>query len=125
MTRTIYIGKPSKKEIKYYNLVLNAQLTCIGYSYPGISCNDLDAIARSALQGKHFIHGLGHGVGKKVHQNPKISPNSRDYLKKGIVITIEPGIYFKNKLGIRIEDTIYIGNKPIILTKSTKKLILI
>jgi len=126
-TRTFYLGKPSKKEKRLYKLVLDIQQTCINYCYPGMSCNDIDAIARAGFgkYRKNFVHGLGHGVGKRVHQAPSLAPNKRGYLKENQVITIEPGVYFKNKFGIRIEDTILIKNRPVILTKTKKELIII
>jgi len=73
----------------------------------------------------NFVHGLGHGVGKKIHQSPNISPRSKSILKKNQIITIEPGLYFKNKLGIRIEDTILVKEKAYILTKMKKRLVVI
>ncbi len=127
-TRTFYIGKPTKKEKMLYKLVLNVQQTCINYCYIGMYCCDLDAIARAGLgeYRKNFVHGLGHGVGKNIHQAPYLAPNKKGYLKENQVITIEPGLYFKKKFGLRIEDTILITkNAPIILTKITKELIII
>ena len=53
---------------------------------------------------KYFIHGLGHGVGIDVHEKPQLSPGSKDIIEKGNVFTIEPGLYFHNKFGIRIEN---------------------
>lgn len=126
-TRTFYLGKPTKKEIKLYNLVLEAQLTALNHARPGVYAADVDLIARAILEPyfKYFIHALGHGVGKKVHMSPLIAPKSKKILKKGQIVTIEPGLYFKNRLGIRIEDTIIVKENPIILTKITKKLIII
>ena len=68
-----------------------------------------------------MIHALGHGIGIDVHESPAINSKSKDKLKKGMVIAIEPGIY--GKQGIRIEDTILIDNKPMILTKTSKTLL--
>lgn len=126
-TRTFYIGKPSKKEINLYNLVLMAQKTALNELKPGVYAADIDAIARAALWEyyTHFIHGLGHGVGKKVHKYPRISPRSKAILKEGMIFAIEPGIYFKNSFGIRIEDSVLLQKKPKILTNITKKLIVI
>jgi Xaa-Pro aminopeptidase len=125
MTRTIFLGKPSKKEKRLYALVLNAQLTALKEVKPDVYASDIDAIARAVLEDylENFIHGLGHGVGMKIHKKPYLNPNSKEILKKNQIITIEPGLYFKNKLGIRIEDTLVVRNNPIILTKTTKKLI--
>jgi Xaa-Pro aminopeptidase len=70
---------------------------------------------------------LGHGVGTKIHENPKLYYKiTKPVLKENMVITIEPGIYIKNRLGIRIEDTCLITKKGCIpLTKSPKNLIII
>ena len=91
----------------------------------GKSCFDIDMKVRKELGKlrKYFIHSLGHGVGKKIHEKPSLSYRSDEVLKKGDVVTVEPGIYFKGKYGIRIEDCIFLGNKKEVLTKSSKKLI--
>lgn len=124
-TRTVYLGKPSKKEIKLYNLILMAQKTGLQETKIGVYAADIDLIVRAALQDYlwNFVHGTGHGVGKKIHMAPKISPRSKSIIRKNQAITIEPGLYFKNKLGIRIEDTILVKEKSLVLTKITKKLI--
>jgi len=125
-TRTFCIGKPTKKEIEIYNLVLKTQLTALNYAYEGMNTGDIDAIARASFGSymKYFKHALGHGVGKRVHEFPSLKPNSRYYLKKRMVITIEPGLYLKD-FGVRIEDTILVGKKPIILTKFRKDLVIV
>jgi len=127
MTRTVYIGKPSEKERKMYTLVLEAQLTAMNHVLPGVYAADIDLIARAVLQDyyKNFKHGTGHGVGGKIHQAPSLKPRGKFRLKENTAITIEPGLYFKNKLGIRIEDTILVKDNPVQLTKTTKKLIVI
>ncbi|MBI5061089.1 MAG: M24 family metallopeptidase, partial [Candidatus Aenigmarchaeota archaeon] len=72
---------------------------------PGVSCSDLDALARKALgkYRKKFITSLGHGVGIAIHEKPSISAASKDILRKGMVIAVEPAIYASN--GCRIENT--------------------
>src|SRR3989344_4225779 len=114
-TRTIYMGKPTKKEIKDYNKLLKIQKKIISLVKPGNYYCDLDIKARLLL-GKdkiYFNHSLGHGIGKKTHQSPKIGPTSKDKIKINDIVTIEPGIY-KKDYGIRIEDTILIRKKPVI-----------
>jgi Xaa-Pro aminopeptidase len=127
MTRTIYIGTPTEKEKEIYQKILDVQLLGITLSVVGAYCSDIDASVRTALDPlkKYFIHTLGHGVGRKIHEAPIIyEKRTKPVLKEGMVITIEPGIYIKNKLGIRIEDTIVVqGKKPTILTKTSKKLL--
>lgn len=124
MTRTIFIGRPKKHHLKLYNLVLKTQQNCLKRIKINQPYQNLDAYARTHLQPyqNYFKHSLGHGVGRKIHQKPKISPHSKDISKLGDIITIEPGLYKKNKFGLRIEDTVYVGKKTQILTKSPKKL---
>ncbi|MFC1801730.1 M24 family metallopeptidase [Nanoarchaeota archaeon] len=124
LSRTIYVGRPKKSELKLYNLVLQTQKRLIKKIKIGQKYADLDAHARKLLgsQTKYFVHSLGHGVGRKIHQNPKISPRSKHTAKFGDIITIEPGLYKKNTFGIRIEDTIYLGKKTQPLTQSPQKI---
>ena len=124
MTRTIFIGRPKKSDLNIYARVLKTQQNCIKKIKVGQPYQDLDAYARVQFQPyqTYFKHSLGHGVGRKIHQKPKISPHSKDIVKLGDIITIEPGLYKKNKFGIRIEDTVYVGKKIRALTKSPKKL---
>ncbi len=128
MTRTIFIGKADSYERRLYNLVLNCQKKCLTKIKLNMNYCDLEIYARILLKSyKQFlVHSLGHGVGKKVHEQPKINIISNDKIKKDTIIAIEPGIYFKDKkkeVGIRVEDTVYIGNKIEILSKSPKNLI--
>lgn len=126
ITRTVFVGKPSKKQKGLYDKVKSVQVSSIKNLKAGVSYRDLDIKARKNFKGlkKNFVHALGHGVGKKVHQCPKISPKSKDTAKRGDVIAIEPGVYFNNRVGIRIEDTVLVGKrKAEILTKASKKLI--
>ncbi len=129
MTRTIFIGKPTKEEKDLYSLMLKSEELGINIATTGMHCADVDDIVRNSLgkYKKYFIHILGHGVGKKIHEEPKLYHKlTKPILKENMVITIEPGVYMKNKLGIRIEDTCLITKKGCItLTKSTKKLIMI
>lgn len=128
MSRTIYFGKPSNTEIKNYEKVLQIEKDSIKDVKPNASCRELDLNARKMFgrNAKNFIHALGHGVGKKIHEFPKISPRSKFFLKTGMIITIEPGVYFEGKYGIRIEDTVLVTEKGReILTKSPKNLIMI
>ncbi|QQG38642.1 MAG: aminopeptidase P family protein [Candidatus Woesearchaeota archaeon] len=128
MTRTIFIGKANNYERKLYNLILNCQKKCLKKIKLGIPYCDLEIYSRILLKEykPYFKHSLGHGVDKKVHANPRVSLLSKDKAIKGDVITIEPGIYFEHKgkqIGIRIEDTIYVGNKIEVLCNSSKRLI--
>jgi len=125
MTRTIFLGEPSPAEKRLYALVLRCQMhslkdICIGMRY-----RDLDKNARKMLKHyrKYFVHSLGHGVGRKVHEKPVISRSSNDVCMENEFITIEPGIYIPGKFGIRIEDTLFIGKKIGLLTNARKDLV--
>ncbi len=129
MTRTIFMGRANSDERKLYNLVLNCQLKCAFKVKAGVSCFELEVLSRRLLGDyrKYYSHRLGHGIGRKVHEKPEFGSLSVDILKENDFVTIEPGIYIKNKkknFAIRIEDTIYVGkNRSEILCNSSKKLI--
>ena len=129
ITRTVFVGRAGEKEQKIYNAVLRAQYLGLNTIKPGMSGKDVDAAVRAALEKdgfeKYFTHGLGHGVGLEIHEEPRLSKHSKcESLKANMVVTDEPGVYIPNFGGIRIEDTVLItetGAKP--LTKSPKHLI--
>lgn len=128
MTRMLYIGAPSKKEKEFYDKMLSIQCAAINSAKENMKLKKLDAGVRKKLGklSKYFVHSTGHGVGINVHESPKVSPYSNEGLKNGMVFTIEPGIYIKNKFGIRIEDTVLLKNKKAVsLTKTKKSLAII
>ncbi len=130
MTRTLFLGTPTKEEKKLYEIIRLCQQRSIRFAKPGITGSDLDIYARTLLgKYKPFMrHALGHGVSKKIHDLPKVSVTSADILKRGDFFTIEPGIYFKSKdteVGIRIEDTLVMRQKPEVLTLASKLFITI
>ncbi len=111
-TRTLYYGKAPRGFKAHYEILLEAQLAALDSVEPGVEAREVDAKAREVLRRasleKYFIHGLGHGVGVNIHEEPYLRPGSRRILEEGMVITIEPGIYFPGLYGIRIEDTIVV-----------------
>ncbi|HLD02662.1 MAG TPA: Xaa-Pro peptidase family protein, partial [Candidatus Nanoarchaeia archaeon] len=116
ISRTIYIGTPSSREISDYEKVLQVQHECLDVHAK--SPKYLNDHAKKRL-GKHFIHSLGHGIGLDVHESPNF--NSPKKLKDSTIVAIEPGLY--TDYGIRIEDDVLVKKIPEILTKFTKKLI--
>lgn len=125
MTRTVYLGRPSKKEVDLYNLLLNTQQGAISGIGINKKCSDLHKKVNKGLKTfkKYFTHGLGHGLGIEIHENPNLMLNSKDKIKPNMVFTIEPGIYIKNRLGIRIEDEILFSKGRIeVLSKIDKSL---
>jgi len=115
MTRMLFTKSPTKEQEKTYNLVLAAQENAIKALKPGITGERIDKIARQTFQKaghkEDFLHSLGHGLGLEVHELPNLAPKSKTRLKPGMVVTIEPGLYFPNKFGIRIEDLLVITAK--------------
>jgi Xaa-Pro aminopeptidase len=128
MTRMLYIGKPTKKEISDYSLILNTVLTCEKEIKEKKKFSSLYALALKTLgeKSEFFTHGLGHGLGLDIHECPSVTADEKSSIKENIPFTIEPGTYFPNKYGIRIEDTVVLKNKKLeILTKSRKELVII
>jgi len=131
MTRTVLKGEPSEKLNEMYNAVLHAQELAISMVRPGVSGSEVHGTVTDYFydQGFHtgsegFTHSLGHGVGLEVHEGPSVGPNGGK-LRKGNVITIEPGLYYGSTGGIRIEDTGIITEKGFeSFSTLTKELIL-
>ncbi len=116
MTRTYFWGEPSQKQKKIYETVLQAMDLAMNKIVKGERrAKIIDKAARDFLNkkfgAKKFPHGLGHGVGTVIHEWPNFKPKSEDILRVGCVMTIEPGLYFKNFGGVRIEDMILITKK--------------
>jgi Xaa-Pro aminopeptidase len=127
LTRTFIFGKPSPKQKRIYEIVKEAQQKAFEKIKAGVKTRDVDAAARKVIEkagfGKYFIHGLGHGVGLDIHEAPRLNPESKEQLKTGNVITIEPGIYIVNYGGVRIEDTVLVHkDRAEKLTKATYEL---
>lgn len=108
LTRTVYLGEAPPEFAARYNTVLAAQQRALSGIRAGMSGRDADQVARDELTkagfGQQFMHGLGHGVGLLIHESPSLGKISEDVLEPGQVITVEPGIYFEDWGGIRIED---------------------
>src|SRR5580658_1029669 len=109
-TRTVWVGAPSADAQQAYEAVREAQEAAIAAVRPGISAGEVDAAARKVLRkaglGRYFTHSTGHGVGLEIHEAPRVAAGQKEVLKPGMVITIEPGVYFPGKWGIRIEDMV-------------------
>jgi len=127
-TRTVVIGKANAKQKKIYNIVLKAQKAGIRKIISGVEAAKVDAAARKIIDnagyGKNFGHGLGHGIGLYVHSAPGLGPKSKDTLKRGMVVTVEPGIYIPKWGGVRIEDDVVVTTRGgRILNSSPKNLL--
>ena len=130
MTRTVFFGEPCEELKEVYNNVLEAQLLSLSEVKPGMIGRDVDEIARGYFRRRgidqYFIHSLGHSLGIDIHESPIFSPKCSDVITKGMTLSVEPGLYYAGKYGVRIEDVIYFEEKGIRnLTKSPKNMIII
>ena len=112
LTRVWATGKFPPKLLRIYGVVLKAQQAAIAAIRPGVTCQEVDRVARTVIDeagyAKYFGHGLGHGIGLDIHEGPRLSPISTDELKPGMVVTVEPGIYLPGIGGVRIEDDVLV-----------------
>ncbi len=113
MTRTIALVSATDEQRRVYDLVLEAQLAAIGLIAPGASCRAMHnaAVAVFAREGmeKYFTHGIGHNVGKIIHEYPYSDPESEDVFCAGDLTTVEPGLYLPERFGVRIEDMVWLS----------------
>jgi len=130
ISRTMVIGKPDKIFKEVYNTVLDAQSMAIKAIKPGANSRSIDRIARKHIEKmgfkRRFGHGLGHGTGLSIHEQPRLSPLKNSILEPQMVFTIEPGIYIPGWGGIRLENMVVVRkNKAEVLNKldSSKYLI--
>src|SRR5947209_8475094 len=109
-TRTVWVGPVPEDARQAYEAVREAQQAAIDAVRPGIPAGEIDAAARKVLRkaglGRYFTHSTGHGVGLEIHETPRVAAGQREILQPGMVITIEPGVYFPGKWGVRIEDMV-------------------
>jgi Xaa-Pro aminopeptidase len=135
ITRTVVKGRASEAVRKLYYTVARAQDVAFGkmeLGAPGADVHnavkeffDAEGYKTGRRNGRMqgFFHGTGHGLGLEVHETPRVSANSNDLLRAGHVVTVEPGLYYLELGGVRLEDVAYItGDSPQNLTKFEKVL---
>lgn len=130
ITRTVVLGEPTDEQRRVYQTVLDALFKGIEAIRPGVAGKDVDAVAREFIReagyGDYFGHGLGHSLGRTVHDGPALSPSSEVTLTSGMVTTVEPGIYIPGWGGVRIEhDVLVTEDAPRILTHSPTHLLVL
>ncbi len=119
MTRTVVKGTPSNDLKKLYKTVEDAQLAGIKAIKAGRKACEVhqacEAVMKKAgyktTDSEGFIHSTGHGLGLEIHEDPNIGPRNETILQPGMVITVEPGLYYKDIGGVRIEDTVLVTAK--------------
>ncbi|MGB3475968.1 MAG: Xaa-Pro peptidase family protein [Mycobacterium sp.] len=130
MTRTFVLGPPADWQREIYQVVKAAQRAGREALQPGAELRDVDAAARTVIAeagyAETFGHGLGHGVGLRIHEAPGINAAADGTLLAGAVVTVEPGVYLADRGGVRIEDTLVVadtaGQAPDLLTRFPKEL---
>ncbi|NSW90963.1 MAG: aminopeptidase P family protein [Firmicutes bacterium] len=130
ITRTVFLGKPDGKMVEIYNTVLMAQKEALKGAHRGMTGKEIDSISREIINRagfeNNFGHGLGHGVGLEIHENPRFAPSDETIMENGMVVTVEPGIYIVGYGGVRIEDMIVIrDDKPEVLTSAPKDIMVL
>ena len=126
LTRNPVIGKPSAELERMYAVCLEAQEAAVAACKAGKTGKELDTLAREIITergyGEYFVHGLGHGVGLEIHENPRLSQSSVDTLMAGDIVTVEPGIYVPGVGGVRIEDLLLVReDDSLVLSHSPKR----
>ncbi len=130
MTRTVALGDPGSEIRELHQLVAAAQAAGIRAVRAGAAEREVDAAARSVIEdaghADRFPHGLGHGVGLEIHEEPRLHWTADDVLPEGTVVTIEPGVYVPGLGGVRIEDTVAVtSGDPREIPRSTKELVVL
>lgn len=125
ITRIVIPKKIDDRYKKMLEVIENLVEYAVNLMSDGVECSKVDEEVRNILKRdnlhKYFIHGLGHGIGIDVHEEPRIVKNSKDMFIEGDVVTVEPGIYIYGKYGIRLEDNVAItGKEAKFLTKGKR-----
>ncbi|WP_308492462.1 Xaa-Pro peptidase family protein [Microbacterium terrisoli] len=111
-TRTYAVGTPDAEAARRIDVLVRAQQAAVDAVRPGVTAEQVDAAARTALAAEGladaFIHRTGHGIGLSVHEEPYIAPGNALVLREGMAFSIEPGIYFPGQWGARIEDIVIV-----------------
>ena len=112
LTRTLHRDHPPAGFEAAYEAVLAAHSMALRTIRNGVNAKDVDAASRQVLEnaslGPMFKHGLGHGIGLRIHEAPRMGATSEEVLATGMVVTVEPGVYLEGNFGIRIEDDVLV-----------------
>jgi Xaa-Pro aminopeptidase len=126
LTRTFIIGQVSSRVKQAYRAVLDAQLAAIKFLRPGVTTNQADQVARDLINRagfkENYGHGLGHGLGREIHELPSLRQHGdEEELRPGMIVTVEPGIYLPGEGGVRIEDDVLITHSGCEVLSSLEK----
>ncbi len=128
MTRTLVMGRASRKQRSIYEVVLDAQQAALDAMKPGVDGKEVYEVARGIIDSSEFkdrfTHGLGHTIGLSVHDGAAMRASASLPLEEGMAITVEPGIYLPDFGGVRIEDDVLVTREGVeVLTPATKELL--
>ncbi len=111
-TRTVSVGEPSAELVAVHGVVRRAQQAAFEAVRPGVTCQEIDRVARRVITdmgyGENFIHRTGHGIGVTTHEPPYMVEGETQPLVPGMCFSIEPGIYLSGRFGVRIEDIVMV-----------------
>jgi Xaa-Pro aminopeptidase len=111
----VFLGDPDREFLDAYELVLSANARGRERVRPGVSAEEVDRAARTAIEergmGDRFIHRTGHGLGLDIHEEPWIQAGNSMPLERGMVFSVEPGVYVPGKFGIRVEDIVTVTDE--------------
>jgi Xaa-Pro aminopeptidase len=110
-TRTYLVGGVAARDLlEWYTVLQQAQAAATAAVRPGVTCEQIDAVARGVITeagfGDHFIHRTGHGIGLDTHEAPYVVAGNDLPLEPGMAFSVEPGIYLAGRWGARIEDIV-------------------
>ena len=130
MTRVVFLGEPSAAMLHAYAVLREANETVEAMLLPGVTGAQAHAKAEEILAAGGFAgkmgHGLGHGVGIDIHEQPNLSPRNEKPLVAGNVVTVEPGIYLEGEFGMRLEDFGVITERGFqVFTQSSHEMVII
>jgi Xaa-Pro aminopeptidase len=110
ITRTVHVGEPTAEEREIYEVVRGAQQAAVAAVAPGIACEEIDRAARRVIAdagyADHFTHRVGHGIGLTAHEPPYMVEGETQPIEPGMCFSVEPGIYLRDRLGVRVEDIV-------------------
>ena len=105
----------TERQQEIWDIVAEAHDAAIKAIRPGMKCCEVDKVARDIISdygyGDRFIHSTGHSLGLDIHETPGFSARDETVLEKGMVITVEPGIYLEGEFGVRLEDTVAVSKR--------------
>ncbi len=126
LTRTNWLGEPPAQLAEIYTIVQTAQDAALATIRAGVPARIVDAAARDVITaagyGEQFVHGLGHGIGVRIHDGPFVHGKNDDPLPGNSILTVEPGIYIRDFGGVRIEDVVLVTDEGYeLLTHAPKR----